>query len=80
MSRGDKTGPGTYSGTLYRTTGPAFDALSWDPRLVTQTPVGTATFTFTDIANGTFSYTVNGVSQSKPITRDAYASPVTVCN
>jgi hypothetical protein len=80
MSRGEKTAPGTYSGTLYRTTGPAFDVVPWNPQLVTQTPVGSATFTFTDIANGTFSYTVNGVSQSKPITRDAYATPVTVCN
>ena len=80
MSRGEKTAPGIYSGTLYRTAGPAFDAATWDPRLVTQTPVGFATFTFTDPANGTFAYTVNGVSQSKAITRDAYATPVTVCN
>ena len=44
-----------------------------------RTTVGTGTFTFTDANSGTFSYTVNGVAQSKPIARFVYASPATVC-
>ena len=42
--------------------------------------MGTGTFTFTDANNGTFNYTVNGVTQSKPIARYIYATPATVCN
>jgi hypothetical protein len=43
------------------------------------TQAGTGTFTFTDASNGTFAYTVDGVTQSKAITRQVYGSPVTVC-
>jgi hypothetical protein len=39
----------------------------------------TATFTFTDADNGTFEYSVGTVTQSKPITRQVYASPVSAC-
>jgi hypothetical protein len=79
MSNGAKTGPTTYSGTLFRTTGPAFNANPWNPANVTVTPVGAATFSFTDANNGTFAYTVDNVSQSKPITRQVYSTPATVC-
>ena len=44
------------------------------------TQVGMATFTFSDISNGAFSYTVNGVAGSKVITRESFATPSTVCN
>ena len=80
LARGEKIAPGTYSGILYRTTGPAFNAVPWDTHQVGVTQVGTATFAFTDISNGTFSYTVNGVAGSKAITRESFASPPTVCN
>ncbi len=74
-----RTAPGTYSGPLYRTTGPAFNASPWNSNQVVVTQVGTATFTFSDLNNGTFAYSVNGVSQSKPITRQVFATPATVC-
>jgi hypothetical protein len=78
MSSAARTAPGTYSGALYRTTGPAFNAAPWTgPVIATQ--VGNATFTFTSADNGTFSYTLDGISQSKPITRQVYSTPVTVC-
>jgi hypothetical protein len=80
MSRGDKTAPGVYTGELQRTTGPAFNAVPFNPNLVTRIPVGSATFRFSDANNGTFSYTVNGISQSKPIARLFYSAPPTVCN
>ena len=71
--------PGVYSGPLARTRGPPFDSVPFDPAKVTRTPVGTATFTFADGNHATFAYTVNGVSQSKPITREVFVSPGTVC-
>ena len=80
MSNGVRAAPGVYSGALYRTTGPAFNATPWDPLQVVATPVGTATFTFTDFYTGTFAYTVNGVAQSKPIVRQVFAFPASVCN
>ena len=74
-----KTGTATYTGTLYRTTGPAFDAAPWNPGGVTVTPVGTATLTFADGNHATFAYTVNAVSQVKSITRQIFRTPGTVC-
>jgi hypothetical protein len=79
MSEGRRVATNTYSGTLYRTRGPAFDASPWNRALVSVTPVGAATLTFADANNGTFAYEVDGISQSKPITRQVFASPVTVC-
>lgn len=79
MSQGTSATPNTYSGTLYQTTGPAFNAVPFDPAKVTGTPVGTGTFSFTDEFNGTFSYTVSGVAGSKAITRQVYDSRLPVC-
>jgi hypothetical protein len=80
MPNGAKRGAGSYSGALYTTTGPAFNASPWDPAQVVANQVGTATFTFTDSSDGTFAYTVDAITQSKPITRQVYAAPATVCN
>lgn len=74
-----KTAEGTYSGTLYSAAGPPFDAVPFDPTKVVGTVVGAATFTFTDGNTGTFDYTVNGVTQTKAITRDILLTPGTVC-
>jgi probable HAF family extracellular repeat protein len=74
-----KTGDKAYSGTLYTGTGPAFSAVPFDPSKVAGTPVGTATITFADGNRGTFAYTVNGVAQTKAITRQIFAAPGTLC-
>ncbi len=74
-----KTAAGVYSGTLYRTTGPPFNAVPFDPTKVSGTVVGSATFTFTDGNTGRFAYTVNAVTQTKAITRDVFVAPGTVC-
>jgi hypothetical protein len=79
MSNGNKTAQGVYTGALQTTTGPAFNAVPFNPNSVARTTVGSGTFTFTDANNGTFNYTVNGITQSKPIARYIYASPATVC-
>lgn len=62
------TSPTTVSGTLYSTTGPAFTA-PYDASVVTTTAVGTGTLSFTDANNGTWTYTVNGLSGTKAIRR-----------
>jgi hypothetical protein len=74
-----RTTGNTFTGSLFRTAGPAFSASPWNPAQVTVTSVGTVTLAFSDANNGTFAYTVNGVSQTKPITRQVYSSPTTVC-
>jgi hypothetical protein len=79
MSNGTQVSPKVYRGSLYRTTGPAFSATPFDPSRVAVTEVGTATFDFTAGSVGTFSYTVNGVSGAKQITRQVFASPVPQC-
>ncbi len=74
-----KTAPGVYTGTLYRTTGPAFNAVPFNPANVVATAVGNATFTFSDGNNAMFAYTVNNVSQQKAITREVFNGAGTVC-
>jgi len=74
-----KTTPGTYAGLLYRTTGPSFNAVPFNPGSVLYTAVAIASFAFTDGNNATFAYTVNGVPQSKPITRQIFRAPGTLC-
>jgi hypothetical protein len=73
-----RTGANSYSGVLYRVSGPPFSA-PFDPGQVVATPVGNATFTFTDGSNATFAYAVDGISQSKKITREVFAAPGTLC-
>ena len=79
MARGEKTGANTWAGKLYRTSGPAFSAVPFDPTKVTTAEVGSGTFTFTDATSGTFAYTLNGVTQTKPIMRESFATPTSVC-
>ena len=74
-----ESAPGVFSGTLYRTTGPPFNAVPFNPASVTGTVVGTATFTFSDGNDASFAYTVNGVSQVKAISREVFQNPGTVC-
>ena len=63
---------GQYSGTLLQTTGPAFDISPFRPEQVRIFTVGTVTLTFTDVNDGTFDYTLNGITQSKAITREIF--------
>ena len=55
----------TFSGVLYETTGPAFNA-TWNPAQVNKPPVGSITITFTTINSATLTYTVSG---SAPVTK-----------
>ena len=73
------TGPKVYTGNLYTGTGPAYTAAKFDPAKVIGTPVGTATFAFADGNHATFTYTVNGITQTKTLTREIFVPPGTVC-
>jgi hypothetical protein len=83
IAEAHKTAPGVYSGGAATVTGPAFNAVPFPPAGspggATETTVGTATLTFADGNNATFAYSVNGVSQTKQITRQVFAEPGTVC-
>jgi hypothetical protein len=73
FQEGRWTSYATWTGTVYRTSGPFLGASAFDPRLVAYAPVGTATFDFT-IRPGLegkaqFTYTVNGLAGSKRIER-----------
>ena len=74
-----KNPDGSFTGDLFRTKGPPFDAVPFSPALVSATKVGTGTLRFTSGLNGTFAYTVNGIAQSKTITQQIFASQATLC-
>jgi Domain of unknown function (DUF4185) len=73
-----KTGNGVYSGTLYQLTGPAFDSVPFpplgSPGGAVATAVGSGTLTFADANNGSFAYAVNGIHQTKSITREVFGA------
>jgi hypothetical protein len=74
-----KTGNGSYSGALYRTRGPAWNTTPWNGASVSVQPVGSATLVFSDPSNATFTYSAQGTSGAKSLTREAFSSPATVC-
>jgi hypothetical protein len=76
----NRTSDGTYTGTLYRTTGPAFNAKPFEPSRIAATAAGTLTLTFTDGGAANFAYTVDGMAQTKSITREVFRAPGTVCH
>ncbi len=67
-----QSGPGTFVGTPVVVTGPPFGSTPFDSSQVHAAPVGTATLAFTDSDHGTLTYTVNGVTQTKAITRQVF--------
>jgi hypothetical protein len=73
------TGPRSFAGTLYRTTGPAFSAVPFDPATVARTEVGTMTLAFANGNSAAFHYDIGPVSQTKVITRQVFRAPGTVC-
>jgi hypothetical protein len=81
MSGGRRQVDGSYLGELYRTTGPAFNAVPFTPigpGNITQ--VGTMRLRFSNGENGTLEYSVDGVNVTKAITRQVFSSPVPICS
>jgi chitinase len=59
----------TYSGALYRTRGTQVIGAAYNSSALVATPAGTLTLTFTDAATASMTYTVDGLTQTKAITR-----------
>jgi hypothetical protein len=72
MPGGTWTSPTTFSGNVYATTGPSAASSTFDSASVVVRQAGTATLNFSDANNGAFAYTVDGVVESKVITRQPY--------
>ena len=81
MSAGRMAADGlTYTGDLYRTTGPAFNANPFTPiGAANVTRVGSMTLTFTDANVGTLTYTVDGTQVRKTVQRQVYGSRAANC-
>ncbi|APV48269.1 hypothetical protein BWI17_00390 [Betaproteobacteria bacterium GR16-43] len=80
MSNGAKTGDGAYAGTLYRTAAAPAPGKSFQTVAAASiTPVGTMTLRFSDTNNATFTYDVDGVRQTKAITKQVYGSAPARC-
>jgi predicted extracellular nuclease len=71
MSGGTWTGT-TYSGTLYTTTSSPWLGVPYDATQFRTQSVGTVSFDFRDQDNAKMTYTVNGVTQTKSISRFAF--------
>ena len=83
VTTASKTTGATYTGQLFQGTGPAFNAVPFPPLGSPGGAAigglgGTATVTFTDASNATFTYTVGGITQTKSITRQLFG-PQPVC-
>jgi hypothetical protein len=76
----NRTAPNAYTGTIYRTTGPAYTAPEFDSSKVRTASVGSGTLTFADRNNGAFSYVIGGAAQTRPIARQIFSDVPTVCN
>jgi len=72
---------GAYSGDLYRTRGSAFNANPFIPLAASDlTKVGTMQLRFSDGVNGTLTYSVNGITVTKAITRQTFAPSAASCS
>ena len=73
-----RTVQGGYTGDVWTVTGPAFNAVPFDPARVAETAVGRMSVTFDSPAQGRLAYTVNGISQTKPIVKQVFG-PEPIC-
>ena len=69
---------GAYTGALLQSNGPPFNAVPFQPLQVRSVGVGNGALTFDDAGNGTFAYTLQGVTQTKAIVRQAFG-PLPTC-
>jgi hypothetical protein len=72
LPSGSWTSNTSYTGDLYRTDGPPFTAVPFDPRSVNVTKIGTASLTFTGASAGTLEYSLSGVRVTKSIVRQVF--------
>lgn len=81
MSAGTKQPDGSYSGDLYQTTGPAFNANPFTPiGAANLSKVGTMGLRFADGEHGTLTYTVNGQGVQKAIVPQTFGTQLPSCS
>jgi len=78
MPEGRRQSDGSYSGDLFRTQGPAFNAQPWFA--INFASVGTMRLRFQNGETGTLDYSVNGANVSKAIQRQVFSSPLPLCS
>lgn len=69
---GEWSAANVYRGAAYRTTGSPWLGAAYNPGAFNAQPVGTVSFTFNDLNNATMTYTIDGVSGSKPLSRQPF--------
>ncbi len=74
----ERQADGSFTGPLYSTRGPVFNASPWTA--ITPTEVGSITLRFANGENGTLTYSVSGTTVTKSITRQVFSGTVPVCN
>ena len=72
FTNGTWVSPTTYTGQVFATTGPAASSATFNGSSVTVRQAGVGTLTFSDSSHGTFSYTIDGVTGQKAITRQPF--------
>jgi hypothetical protein len=80
MSEGRDISRNGYGGTLYRTSGPAFNAATFDASKVTRTAVGSMSIGVSNANGLTMDATVDGVAIRKKLARQIFSSPVPFCD
>lgn len=74
-----KQANGSFAGSIYRTTGRPFSQINGSPATSTTTQVGNATLSFSSTNAALLSYTINGTSQQKNLTRYNFSSSPPTC-
>lgn len=69
---GTWTASNVFTGSWYSAVGPAYSAVPFNSSQVSVSPVGSATLTFTDATHATFTFSVNGETITKPISRQPF--------
>ena len=80
MSGGRRQSDGSFKGELYRTSGPPFNAAPFAPIAPGQiVKIGDMQLQFADGESGTLTYSVDGATVVKPITRQVFSTPGSLC-
>lgn len=68
-----------FNGELRRVTGQPFSSINGSQAFLTAPVVGSVSFTFSNGKQGLMNYTLDDISQSKPLTRYGFGSPGAKC-
>lgn len=77
VSGASRQADGAYTGEVFRFNGRAFNLINGQQAFTSSSKVGTATLRFTGNSALSFNYTVDGITQTKALTRFNFATPPT---